>query len=440
MIKYSTKISKSNILKLSIPIFFANFAIPLAGLVDTGLMGHQESEKFLAATSISTSFISMLLWSFGFLRMGTTSLVAQSFGKRDYREIVSIISRAIILAFIIAIVIIIFKNPILYIANHFFEVSQATKFLINEYISVRIYSAPAELMIYVLVGFFLGIQKTYVSSLIVSFYSLVNIIFSSYLVIVMELGINGVALGTVLSAYLTIFIFLLYSYFFIIKNFKVIPKFKNLFIRKKIFQLININFDIFIRTILITFSFLWFTYQSSLLGEDYLATNSILLQFIIFSAFFLYAYANSTEGLVGFAVGRKSERSFLKITKLSFELSFFTSLIISIIFIFFSKSIINGLTNLDFVIYMSYGYVFWIIIIPPVASFCYQFDGIFLGASQTSEMRNCMFVSVVLFILSSLYCTKLLGNHGLWLSLFLFMIFRSFTLNMFFYKIIKKLK
>ena len=146
--------SKSYILKLSIPIFFSNLTVPFVGLVDTSLMGHLSSEKFLAAISISTSVITMIFWSFGFLRMGTVGLIAQSLGKNDWNEITFIFVRNLSLAIIIGLFLVLLKNPVIFFIEYFFVTSQETKILINKYISIRIFSAPAELIIYVLAGIF----------------------------------------------------------------------------------------------------------------------------------------------------------------------------------------------------------------------------------------------------------------------------------------------
>ena len=159
--------SKSYLFQLSIPIFFSNIAIPFVGLVDTGLMGHLNSERYLAAISIATSVISLVFWSFGFLRMGTVGLVSQSLGRNNYNEIALIILRNLSIAFIIGFLILLLKNPILFFVEIFFKVSEETQQLINQYVSIRIYSAPAELTIYVLAGLFLGLQKTNVSSLLI---------------------------------------------------------------------------------------------------------------------------------------------------------------------------------------------------------------------------------------------------------------------------------
>ncbi len=436
--KYSTKFSKKQIILLSIPVFFSNLAIPLVGLVDTGLMGNLGETKYLAATSIATSVMTMVIWSFGFLRMGTVGIVSQAYGRGDYREIVRTLFRNFIIAMVIALVIIILKPLINISIQHFFNTSVETQKLINSYLNVRVFSVPAELAIYILVGFYLGIQKTKISSLMIVTLSTLNIVFSSILVLSYNLGVFGVAFGTLLASFTTVLIFGLFTYRFIIKRFKLIPRFEKINIKSKILKLFNINLDIFIRTLFLTFSFLWVTYLGSKLGEDYLAVNTILMQFIILAAFFLDAYAFSTEGIVGFTIGRKTRNSFLSIVKNSIQISFITALIVSFVYIIFFKQVINIITDIELLRFISYKHFLWVVIIPPIASFCYQLDGIFIGASQTREMRNAMIISVISFIFISISFTKYFGNHGLWFSLMCFMILRSLTLKFYFNKILRK--
>jgi len=440
LLNYSANNSKKKIFLLSIPVFFSNLAVPLVGIIDTGLMGNLGETRFLAATSIAVSVMTMIIWSFGFLRMGTVGIVSQLLAKRDYREISKTLLRSFIIAIGLAIIIILLKPFLIIIINNYFSTSIETQGLIQEYVSIRIFSIPAEFTIYILVGFYLGIQKTKISSLIIVILSLLNIVFSSFFVLSLNLNVFGVALGTLLSNYITATIFIFFTYNFIIKNFQIIPSFKKIIIYSKFINLFTINFDIFIRTVTLSFSFLWITYLGSKLGEDYLAVNTILMQFIILAAFFLDAYAFSTEGTIGFAVGKKSKKNFLLTVLNSIQLSFFTALVISIIYLIFFKQIINIITDVEVLRFISYKHAIWIVIIPPVASFCYQLDGIFIGASQTQDMRNAMIIAVSSFIVTSIYLVKYFDNHGLWLSLLLFMVFRSLTLNYFFKNIVKKLK
>jgi len=438
--RQSANTSKFYLFKLSIPIFFSNIAIPFVGLVDTGLMGHLTDLKFLAAISIATSIITMIFWSFGFLRMGTVGLVAQALGRKDWNEIILIFVRNLILALFLGCSIMFLKDFILFTVEYYFKTSQETQFLIDEYISIRIFSAPAELTLYVLTGLYLGLQKTNIASILISTFCIGNIILSSVFVIYFDLNVRGAAAGTLISAYATVIIFLTFS-FFKLKNkaYKSLT-IEKIFNSKKLLRSFNINSDIFIRSIFLTFSFLWITYQSSKLGENYLAVNAILMQFVMIASFFLDAYAFSTEAVIGYTIGKNYKKNFLTIVTNSFQLSIFTGLLISVIYFTAFQSIVNLLTDSDYLKYLAFNYMIWVIIIPPVASFCYQFDGIFIGASQTAEMRNGMILSVIIFIISSYFLIANFSNHGLWMSLLLFMIIRSITLNYYFNRILKVFK
>ena len=218
MSSYPVNITKKQIFFLSIPVFFSNLAIPLVGIVDTGLMGNMGQTKYLAATSVATSIMTMIIWSFGFLRMGTVGMVAQLFGKGDYREIVKTLIRNFFIAIVAALVIILLKPIILILIKNYFSTSAETYDLINTYLSIRVFSAPAELVTYILVGFYLAIQKTKISSMLIVTLSILNIVFSSYFVLSLNLDIFGVALGTLIASYITVIIFTLFTYNFIIKN------------------------------------------------------------------------------------------------------------------------------------------------------------------------------------------------------------------------------
>ena len=438
LFKSSSKFSKKQIFLLSIPVFFSNLAIPLVGIVDTGLMGNLGETKYLAATSIASSVMTMIIVSFGFLRSGTVGIVAQAYGRSDYREIIKTLLRNLIIALVLSFLILIFTPLIKHVITILFSPSDETEVLVNTYLNVRVFSVPAELIIFIMVGFYLGIQKTKISSLLLIILSTLNIVFSSLLVLTFNLNVFGVVLGTLIASYITLIIFIFYTYFFIINKFKVIPRFERLIIKAKLLRLFSINFDIFLRTIFLTFAFFWITYLGSKIGEDYLAVNTILLQFILLSSFFLDAYAFSTEGLVGFSIGKRNRNSFLTIVKNSIFLSLVTGIIISLIYIIFFKKIINAMTDIEILRYIAFQHAIWIFVIPPVASFCYQLDGIFVGASQTKEIRNAMIISVLLFLLISFYLSRIFENHGIWVSLLLFMIFRSLTLKMFFKNILRK--
>ena len=434
------KSSIKYILKLSIPIFFANLAVPMVGIIDTALMGNLGNLSYLSATSVAANLFSMIFWSFGFLRMGTVGMVSQANGRNDYSEILNIVIRNLLFVALISIIIILLQNFILNLSLKIFDLSENTKDLYEQYFRIRVYSAPGELTLYIITGLFVGLQKTKTSSFAVGFFSLLNILISIVLVTIFDLNIKGVAYGTFFSALITSSIFLFYTFFYLSKFTKIKIDFEQILNLNQIKNIFNINLNIFIRTILLTFSFLWFTYLGTQIGEDYVAANAILINLVFLSAFILDAYAFSTEGIVGYSLGKKDLNLFKNIVKNSFILSSLSGLIISIIYFFAYEYVINLMSDLEEIRKLSSSYVIWLIILPLISSFCYQFDGIFIGASQTKELRNAMVFSVMSYLIISIVLTKLLFNNGIWISLCIFMILRALSLFYYLNKIYLRFK
>ena len=434
------KSSIKYILKLSIPIFFANLAVPMVGIIDTALMGNLGNLSYLSATSVAANLFSMIFWSFGFLRMGTVGMVSQANGRNDYSEILNIVIRNLLFVTLISIIIILLQNFILNLSLKIFDLSETTKDLYEQYFRIRVYSAPGELTLYIITGLFVGLQKTKTSSFAVGFFSLLNILISIVLVAIFDLNIKGVAYGTFFSALITSSIFLFYTFFYLSKFTKIKIDFEQILNLNQIKNIFNINLNIFIRTILLTFSFLWFTYLGTQIGEDYVAANAILINLVFLSAFILDAYAFSTEGIVGYSLGKKDLNLFKNIVKNSFILSSLSGLIISIIYFFAYEYVINLMSDLEEIRKLSSSYVIWLIILPLISSFCYQFDGIFIGASQTKELRNAMVFSVMSYLIISIVLTKLLFNNGIWISLCIFMILRALSLFYYLNKIYLRFK
>ena len=435
----SDRASIGNIVKLSIPIFFANLVIPLVAIVDTGLMGNLDNASYLTATSIATSVFSLIFWSFGFLRMGTVGIVAQAHGSKEYDEIVNLVFRNIAFVILISLLLILCQKYIFTISLTIFELSDDTTKYFKEYFDLRIYSSFGELTIYIITGLFIGLQRTTLSSVAVGFFSITNILFSLLFVVYFDLDVQGVALGTVISSTLTAVIFLSYTFFELQKLTSIKINFSKIFNVKKIQKLFNINFDIFIRSALLTFSFLFFTYLGNTIGEDVVAANTILLNLIMLSAFILDAYAFSTEGIVGYSIGSKNKKLLTNVIKNSFILSAATGLLISLIYLVGKNNFIFIMTDLPNIKNLSMSYSYWVVLIPFISSFCYQIDGIFIGASQTKELRNAMIVSVSIYILCALFLVSSFGNSGLWISLCIFFTLRALTLFFYLNKIYQRI-
>ena len=435
----SDKSSIKYILSLSIPIFFANLATPLVGIVDTTLMGNMSNQGYLTATSIASSFFSLVFWSFGFLRMGTVGLVSQSFGRNDYKSILNIVFRNLLFVISISILLILFQKQLLNLCLIFFDLSLDTEKKFNDYFNIRIYSSFFELTIYIVVGLFIGLQKTKISSVAIVLLSILNILFSSILVLKFNLNIKGVAYGTLLATGVTSFLFLFYIFYYLKKYVSLNFNIKEIVNTSKLKNLLEVNLNIFLRTLLLSFSFFWFTYLGGRIGEEFIAANTILINLIFLSAFILDAYAFSTEGIVGYSIGKKNKILFTNVVKNSIILSSLTGILISLFYLFFKNSFIDFMTDIENVRDISYQYSFWLVLLPFVSSFCYQLDGIFIGASQTQELRNAMFISVVIHLISSFMLVEGFDNQGLWFSLTIFFILRALTLVIYFNRIYLKI-
>ena len=175
------------------------------------------------------------------------------------------------------------------------------------------------------------------------------------------------------------------------------------------------------------------------ISEDVVAANTILINLIFLSAFILDAYAFSTEGIVGYSLGSKNTKLLKDVIKNSFILSASTGLLISLMYFFGKDYFISWMTNISNVKMISLSYSYWVVVIPFISSFCYQFDGIFVGASQTKELRNAMIISVFIFIISSFFLIKSLNNLGLWISFSIFMVVRALTLFVYIGRIYKRI-
>ena len=210
----------------------------LVAIVDTGLMGNLDNASYLTATSIASSVFSMIFWSFGFLRMGTVGIVAQAHGSKQYDEIVNLVFRNISFVIVISLLLIICQGYIFTISLSIFDLSNDTKKYFKEYFELRIYSSFGELIIYIITGLFIGLQKTKISSLAVGFFSITNILFSLLFVIYFDLDVKGVALGTVVSSTLTAIIFLCYTFLELQKFTSIKINLSKIFNIKKITKII----------------------------------------------------------------------------------------------------------------------------------------------------------------------------------------------------------
>lgn len=408
-------------------MILSNISTPLLGLVDTAVLGHLDSEQFLAAVALGGLIFSFIFWGFGFLRMGTTGLTAQAFGENDKPEINAVLTRAIVLAAIISGLLILAQPIIATLSFKLLQSEATVERLALQYFDIRLLSAPATLCSYVLMGWFLGQQNVKAPLLVVLSSNSINIGLDLLFVYHFNMQVEGVALATVIAEYLGLMLGLIIALRMARKNLNRWI-WDDLADMKKLKAMLLINSHIFVRTWCLIFTFAFFTAQASKLGAVVLAANTVLLNFQTFMAYALDGFAHAAEALVGKAVGAKDKQMLKQVVLTAGVWSFAIALLFSVTYFYLGSTIIDNLTNLTAVRKEAYQHLPWLMVMPLVSFICYLLDGVFIGAMLTVEMRNTLLFSLSCVFLPVWYYSQDLGNTGLWLAMTLFMLARGLSM------------
>jgi len=417
------------VFRLALPIIVANLSVPLLGAVDTAVMGHLEHAYFLGAVAVGATVIHFIYWGFGFLRMGTTGLTAQAFGANQACEVRANFQRAALLGTVIGLTLWALQYPIINFSLHLFDASETVEQLARTYFLIRIWSAPAVLVNYALIGWFIGIHNTRLTLILQVWMNCISIILDIVFVVGFGWGVEGVAFATVIAE-ISAVILGLYLYRRQIQQIDNSGEKTDLLNLGKLRRMIGVNTDIFIRTFCLIFAFAFFTAEAAKFGDAVLAANAVLLQFMHFMAFGLDGFAQAAEALVGSALGAKDRFTFREAVKTSTLWALIVSVAFALVYWGLGTLIIDLLTDLEDVRIAAKDALNWLIVLPIVAVWPYMLDGIFIGATRSAEMRNGMIISLIVFIVALFVLKAEYGYHGLWFALTLFMIARGLTLGL----------
>ncbi len=426
------------ILKLAVPNIISNITIPLIGLVDLALMGHLGSEVHIGAITLGTMIFNFIYWGFGFLRMSTGGFVAQSVGAKDESECLHILLRAFLLSSVISLFIIALQLPIEWISFQLINGSAEVEQLATSYFRIRIWAAPATLGLYVLNGWFLGMQRSslvMISSILANVF---NLAFSFFFVYVLKMNSEGVALGTVVAQYVGLIVSLLllrynYGHLFSLFNRQLILKTDFL---KRFFR---VNSDIFVRTFCIIIVFTLFTSKSAGINDHILAVNAILMQFLMFFSFFIDGFAFAGEALSGKYMGMNSKNKLIKLSQHLFTWALVLGVCFSSLYFFAGEFIITLLTDKTDILNTARSYMPWVIVIPIISFASFVWDGIFIGLTASKEMRNSMLAATLLLFLPVFFLLQpYWGNHAIWLAMLFFMFGRALFQTLLFPKVLRK--
>ncbi len=393
------------ILRLAIPNIITNITVPLLGMVDTAIAGHLNSELYIGAIALAATIFNFIYWNFGFLRMGTSGFTAQAYGATNRKEMMDILIRSLIVAFSIAFLILLFRKLILGLAFHFVEGSNELRLYVSYYFNIYIWAAPAVLGMYAVTGWFIGMQDARTPMFISISANLVNIGVSLCLVMAFNLQIKGVAIGSLTAQW---FAFLI-SLFIWNKKYGFLKPFLHFgsWPSVRSFQpFFKVNTDIFLRSLALVSVTTFFTYASSRPGELTLAANALLMQFFILFSYMMDGFAYAAEALTGRFTGAKKSGQLRVLVKKLFLSGIVLSLLFTCIYGIFADPILRLLTDKENVIAIAREYKYWVLLFPAAGFAAFLWDGIYIGMTASRQMRNSMFVAVIVFLLLIIACIR----------------------------------
>ncbi len=418
---------QKRILQLAWPIMLSNITVPLLGLVDTAVLGHLEDVSYLGAVALGGQVVTLLLWSFGFLRMGTTSLSAHAMGAAEFQgdRTERILQNALLMAILISLPLMLFAFTTIEHIIAFIGGSPVVQALAVEYASIRLIATPAVLIQYVLIGWFIGRGETKVALLLLITSNSINALLDVVLVYGYGFNSDGVALATVCADYSAACLGLYWAARTLNKMGKAD---RNLFFWpswNELKPLININHQLFVRTLCLLSVFIFFTSQGAKQGDLVLAVNAIMLTLLLLISNALDGFAHAAETLVGQSLGAKK----FDLLKKSIWLTGTNALIIALImvcgFAWQGDNLLGLLTDQQDVLALAIEYSPWLIFLPLIGCSSYWLDGIFIGMQASASMRNSMVLAAFIVFLPVWFLTQGFGNHGLWFAFYAFLLARS---------------
>lgn len=409
-------------------MILSNISVPFVGMVDTGVAGHLENAAYLGAVAVGTIIISFLYIGVGFLRMGTTGITAQQFGANDFNGLRITLGQSLIVAAVIASILLLFQLPFFTAAINIISPSNSVAVFTDQYFFIRIWSAPAALANFALIGWFIGLQNARIPLIIVLTINITNIILDLVFVILIGMKVDGIALASVIAE----FTGLIVALGFVVRE---LQKHEGSWLITKLTTLreyavfLTLNGNLFVRTIALMFTFAFITAQGARQGELILAANAILMNLQYLLAFALDGFAHAVEALVGKAIGENNRAALRRSVTLALRWSLIVAVGFSILFAFSGSLLISMLTNLSEVREATERYLPWLILSPLVAVWAYLYDGVFVGATLAKEMRNIMLISTFIIFVPAWYVLQFLGNDGLWLAFIFFMASRALGMH-----------
>ncbi|MBT8474577.1 MAG: MATE family efflux transporter [Rhodobacteraceae bacterium] len=415
------------VLNIAYPIVLSNATVPILGVVDTGVVGQMGAAAPIGAVGIGAIILTGVYWIFGFLRMGTVGLTSQALGAEDRGEADALLTRALLIGFAAGAGFILFQVPLFWAAFQIAPASAEVESLARDYMQIRIWSAPAIIGIYGITGWLIAAERTRAVLVIQIWMNGLNIALNFWFVLGLGWGVEGVAIASFIAEWSGLVLGLWFC-----RDAYRRPHWRDwprVFDAARLRRMASVNTDILIRSVLLQVIFVSFLFLGADFGDVPLAANQILLQFLYVTSYAMDGFAFAAETLVGQAMGAKQRAALRRAAILN---GFWAGVIVCLLaalFAIFGGMAIDIMTTAPEVQVEARNYLIYMVLAPLVGAAAWMFDGIFIGATRTRDMRNMMIVSSIIYALALVVLIPPFGNHGLWAALLISFIARGITLG-----------
>lgn len=412
------------ILQLAIPSIVSNITVPLLGLIDVAIVGHLGSAAYIGAIAVGGMLFNIIYWLFGFLRMGTSGMTSQAFGQRDLKEVTRVLLRAVGVGLFIALCLLLLQYPIRKIAFLLIDATPEVRELATVYFNICVWGAPAVLGFYGFAGWFIGMQNSRFPMFIAITQNVVNIVASLSFVYLLDMKIEGVALGTLIAQYAGLFMAsLLWLRYY--GRLKIAFRWREIIGKTAMKRFFQVNSDIFFRTLCLVAVTTFFTSTGARQGDVVLAVNTLLMQLFTLFSYIMDGFAYAGEAMTGRYIGARNNTGLQRMIRLLFRWGWGLSLSFTILYMIGGQDFLRLLTNDTTVINAAGSYYYWVLAIPLAGFAAFLWDGILIGATATRLMLYSMLVASGMFFLIYYIFYALMGNHALWMAFLIYLSLRG---------------
>lgn len=415
-------VTHRRVLAIALPMTLAHLTTPLLGIVDAAVVGRLGDAALLGGVALAAVIFDMLFWMFGFLRMGTVGLAAQALGRRDGMEQRAVLARALLVAGVLGLALVALQEPIARLALALAGASAEVSRAVADYYAVRIFAAPFTLANYVVLGWLVGLGRTGRALALQVGMNLLNMALSALFVLGAGWGVAGAAAGTLIAEIAGAGTGLLLCLRMLGGTVSV-PR-AVLLDRGRLAETFLLNRDIMIRTTALMFAFSFFAAQGARAGDVTLAANAVLQNMVMVAAYFLDGFATAAEQICGAAVGARRRADFSAGVRLALAWGFAFALGACVIYLAAGPVLVDAMTTSPEVRAQARIFLLYAALLPVAGVSAYAFDGVYIGALWSRDMRNLMLAALGVYLLAW-WGLRPLGNHGLWLAFLAFLLARG---------------